>query len=139
MRWGVNSTWIFVMLLFSIVLMYGCGGTYKSSELQREVIEETESVIYKNISLKASVAVLEHELVDVGPVMKVRLRVKNMISRTVNAEIKIKWLDSSGFEISDDGGWFPFTLASGEIKSYERFAPNNRVADYKILIQLGKN
>jgi len=125
-----------IILMSMSILVLGCGGVYRSSQVSHATLEEREHVIYKNITLKASVAVINHESIWTGKLMKVRARLKNMLSRQVNAEVKIKFLDSSGYEIIDNWGWQPLIMESGEITTLERIAPSPQANDYRIVIQL---
>lgn len=126
---------IFILMCTSIIIS-SCGGIYRSSHISHTTLEESEHVIYKNITLKASIAVIDHESIWIGKLMKVRSKFKNMLAKQVNAEVKIKFLDSSGYEIKDSWGWQPLIMESGEIKVLERIAPSPQANDYRILIQL---
>ncbi|NQU06658.1 MAG: YcfL family protein [Calditrichaeota bacterium] len=125
-----------LMCIIVLSLLTSCGGSFRSSKLQRPVLEDTEHIIYKNITLKASVAVINHGMVQEGKIKKVRAQFKNMMSKTINAEIRVKWLDSTGFELTDSQGWFPLILMKGDKSSFERYAPSPNAADYRIIIRL---
>jgi len=128
---------MFTCLLFvPAFLIWGCGGTYRASQLRSQPIEESEHVVYKNVTLKLSVAVMEDQGIRENGLLRVRAKVKNMLGKTINAEIKIKFLDSSGYEITDNSGWQPFPLEKGDIKAIDRFASSPNAVDYRILVKL---
>lgn len=119
-----------------VIFLVGCGGSYRASHMRNTALEEEEHIIYRNVTLKASVAVMDHSMEQIGDLMKVKARFKNTMGKQINAEIKVKFLDQSGYEIADNWGWQPFPLEKGEIKEFERIAPTKTAVDYRIFIQL---
>ena len=130
-----NNIFKSLLLVFCAIII-GCGGAYRATKINHPILEEREYIIYKNVSLKASIAVIEHESIEIGNLIKVRAKFKNMLAKQVNAEVKIKFLDLSGYEINDNWGWQPLIMESGEIKILERIATSPKACDYRILIQL---
>jgi len=137
-RYILRAKYIGIMLCSAILLtlLTGCGGSYRSSQLSSVPLEEQEQIVYRNLTLKTSIAVMDHHLESAGNLMKLRAKFKNTMGKTINAEIRVKFLDSSGYEITDNWGWQPFTFQKGEIKDFERVAPSPNAADYKIFLRL---
>lgn len=126
----------FIIIIVFSMLLFGCGGMYKGTDDIYKTAEDDEHVIYKDARLIPSISVVDYENTYVGKLMKVRVKFRNMSVYNVNAEIKIKFLDQSGYEIADNHGWMPLFLSKGELKSLERIAPTPQAADYRIFIQL---
>ncbi len=114
----------------------GCGGAYRASQVETIPLEQREKVVYKNFWLKASVGVLATESEMQDGFLKAKVKFKNMTSSLINAEIKVKFLDRSGYELDDTWGWSPLPLESGEIKGVQRTAPSKSAVDYRILVKL---
>jgi|WetSurMetagenome_2_1015567.scaffolds.fasta_scaffold96302_2 uncharacterized protein YcfL len=128
---AITAAWIVLTVVAS-----GCGGAYRASQVQTIPLEQREKVIYKNFWLKASVGVLTTESEVQEGFLKAKLKLKNMTSSLINAEIKVKFLDQGGYELNDTWGWTPLPLESGEIKSIQRTAPSKGATDYRVLIKL---
>ncbi|MBT7039956.1 MAG: DUF1425 domain-containing protein [Bacteroidetes bacterium] len=124
-----------IVMVIVLITLLGCIGMYKGTKDVGISVEESNYVIYKDIRLKPSISVVTHESQSMGNLIKVRAKFRNMSVYQVNAEVKIKFLDSSGYEIIDNNGWLPLILEKGEIKSLERIAQSPRAVDYRILIQ----
>jgi hypothetical protein len=118
------------------VLVLGCGGTYRATGVSTVPLEQREKVVYKNFWLKATVGVLSTDSEIQEGFLKAKLQLKNMTSSLVNAEIKVKFLDKTGYEIEDGWGWAPLPLESGEIRSFQRISTSKAAADYRVLLKL---
>lgn len=131
----MKRTIIITICLFVFITILGCSGMYRATKDRGPRVEETEYVIYKDVRLQPSISVIDNEAIPIGNLIKVRAKFRNMSIYQVNAEVKIKFLDSSGYEIIDNYGWQPLILEKGEIKSLERISPTPQAVDYRILIQ----
>jgi hypothetical protein len=123
------------VLLLSGLVVAGCGGTYRASRPARQPMEETERIVYKNLDLKASVGVLDMSEARAGNMLQARLKLKNMVGKTINAEIKIKFVDKDGYELGNPAPWQPLILESGEVRSFEQVASSDRAVSFNVIIQ----
>lgn len=117
------------------VLALACGGAYRATELHRETLEERERIIYKNLDMKASVGVIEVSEDRANGLLVAKAKLKNMLSKTLNLEIKVKFLDAQGYEVGSPAPWYPFTMESGEIRSYQGIASSPQAVDFRIILQ----
>jgi uncharacterized protein YcfL len=122
-------------LSLALLTALGCGGTYRASHPAQQPMEETERIVYKNLDLKASVGVLDMSEARMGNMLQARLKLKNMMGKTINAEIKIKWVDKDGYEVGNPAPWTPLTLESGEVRSFEQVASSDRATSFNVIIQ----
>jgi len=130
---------ITLMLLFLGLIALGCGGAYRASKVESVPLEQSEKVIYKNFWLKTTVGVLETESENQDGFLRAKVKLKNLTSSLVNAELKIKFLDKDGYELNPNWGWEPLPLESGEIKSFQKIAPTKTAVDYRIVIKLASD
>lgn len=131
----MNTVALIVSVAIVIVgCLFGCGSTYHAKELSRQPIEETDIVIYKNIDLKLSVGIVDVSKDYVNGLLRARLRIKNLTGKIINTEIKIKFRDTQGFELSETP-WTPLPLQSGEIHSFEQIATSKEAVDFRVVIQ----
>ena|SRR2546426_651604 len=123
-------------LLGVSALVPGCGSTYRASRLARTPLEDTEKIVYKDMSLKHNLAVMEIVQDNVNEMLRVRGKVKNMGHGMVNAEVKVKFIDKDGMEIGQGAPWMPLPVERGEIRTFEGVAASKLAVDWRILVQL---
>jgi len=123
-----------LLAIGAISFLVGCGSTYHAKELSRPPLEETDVVIYKNIDLKLSVGIVDVSKDYVNGLLRARLRIKNLTGKTINTEIKVKFRDAQGFELTETP-WTPLPLQSGEIHSFEQVASSKEAVDFRVVIQ----
>ncbi|MBA4311147.1 MAG: hypothetical protein C0417_00805 [Chlorobiaceae bacterium] len=130
---------ISIIFIFISLIVFGCGGTYRASKVDSTPLEQSEKIIYKNFWLKTTVGVLEIWDENQDGFLRAKVKLKNLTSSLVNAELKIKFLDKDGFELNPNWGWEPFPLESGEIKSFQKIAPSKNAVDFKIILKLASD
>ena len=118
-----------------LILIASCGGTYRATQLHKPSLEERERVIYKNWDMKASVGVIEVTEGRVNGMLQARAKFKNLMGKTLNLEIKVKFLDNQGYEIDSPAPWYPFPMESGEIRAFEQVASSPNAIDFRIILQ----
>jgi uncharacterized protein YcfL len=126
-----------IIILISLIFLlniFNCGSTYHAKNISRPPLEETDKVIYKNWDLKKSVGIVDVNQDYVNGLLRARLRIKNLTGKIINTEIKVKFRDAQGFEMSEIP-WTPLPLQSGEIHSFEQIATNKEAVDFRIVIQ----
>jgi uncharacterized protein YcfL len=124
------------LLLFTSFFLVGCGGTYRASKVETIPLEQREKIIVKNFWLKSNVGVLSLDNENQDGFLKAKVKLKNLTSSLVNAEIKVKFLDKDGYELNETWGWEPLPLESGEIKSFQKVAPSKSAVDFRVLLKL---
>lgn len=108
---------------------------YKATETTRTPLELKHEVVYKELALKAQVGVYETSQEYVNGILEARVKFKNMVGWAVNCEVKVKWLDDTGFEIKDITGWEPMTLEEGEVYYFRALAPSPDARSFSIIVQ----
>ena len=127
---------VHLLAVFAVgLILLNCGGAFRSSELAFDPLEETEHIVYRNVTLKASLAVLEVQTSEVSGLMQLGVKVKNMLSRDLNVEYQIRWLKADGFDCGESA-WMPLPLMTGEIKTFQRVATSKNAADYRLIFRL---
>ena len=126
-----------VLFLLGIsALLPGCGSTYHASKLARTPLEDVDKIVYKDMSLKSNLAVMEIVQDEVNGMLRVRGKVKNTRRGMLNAEVKVKFIDKDGMEIGQGAPWTPLPIEGGEIKVFEGVATSKDAVDWRILVQL---
>jgi uncharacterized protein YcfL len=125
-----------LMLLGISVVLPGCGSTYRASKLTRAPLEDREKVVYKDMSLKQNLGVMDIIQDQVNGMLRVRGKVKNLGRGLLSAEVKVKFIDKDGMEIGEGAPWTPLPIEGGEIRTFEGLASSPQAVDYRILIQL---
>ncbi len=129
--------WAAVLLLLAIsVGLPGCGSTYRASKLARPPLEETEKIVYKDMSLKHNLAVMDIIQDQVNGMLRVRGKVKNLGRGLLSAEVKVKFIDKDGMEIGQGAPWTPMPIEGGEIRTFEGLASSSQAVEWRILVQL---
>lgn len=123
-----------MLCVLAVLVLTGCGSTYKATQPSRPSLEETERIIYKDLDLKYSVGLIDVSQDYVNGLLRARCRLRNLTGGTVNAEIKIKFRDAQDYEIGDPP-WTPLPLESGEIRSFEQIATTKDAVDFRIIVQ----
>ena len=126
-------------LIFTPLFFIGCGGAYRSTRLSLPVLEEYERVIYRNIDMKASVGVIDLQSDRVNNLLRVRARFKNLVSWRINLEIMVRFLDADGFDLVSQPAWFPLTMLSGQIQTFERISSDLKAVDFRIVLRRAGN
>ena len=131
---------VLVLFLLGIsALLPGCGSTYRATQLSRTPLEDEVKVVYKDMSLKSNLAVMNIVQDDVNGMLRVRGKVKNTGHGTVNAEVKVKFIDKDGMEIGQGAPWMPLPVEGGEIRTFESLAASTLAVNWRILIQLASS
>jgi hypothetical protein len=115
----------------------GCGSTYQATRLSRPPLEETDKVVYKDMSLRSRLAVMDVIQDEVNGMLRVRAKLKHTGRGLLNAEVKVKFVDKDGMEFGQEGPWLPLPIGGGEIRTFEGIASSSQAADWRILVQLG--
>ena len=131
---GLGAT--LLLLLGLSVVLPGCGSTYRASKLARPPLEETAKIVYKDMSLKMNLAVMDVLQDQVNGMLRVRGKVKNLGRGQLNAEVKVKFVDKDGMEIGSGAPYMPFPIEGGEIRTFENVASSPQAVDWRILVQL---
>lgn len=132
------SSRILKFVIVTNMFLLSCGGAYRASTVNRVPLEETNTVVYQDIWLKATVGIMRVDAQNKNGYLMPRLRLKNLTNKQVDAEILVKFLDSEGYEL-DDTGWDPLPFEPGEIKSYSKIAINKDARDYRFILKTAGN
>jgi uncharacterized protein YcfL len=131
----MNRSAVGVLVLVVLLLLALQACMYKSTDVTRTPMELKHEVTYKELALKAQVGVYETSQTYVNGLLEARVKFKNMVNWVVNCEVKVKWLDDTGFEIKDITGWEPLTLPDGEVYYFKALAPSPEARSFSIIIQ----
>lgn len=70
--------------------------------------------------------------------MKVNVRLKSGLNKTLTAQSKFAWFDADGAEIDPDGDpWRPLVLQGKETRTVQGVAPNSGAAAFKLRVREG--
>jgi uncharacterized protein YcfL len=127
---------VFGLFLGLALLLPGCAGTYDVARRYTPAPEETDKIVYKDLSLHTNLVVMDVITDNVNGMLRVRSKVKNRGRGLVNAEVKIKFVDKDGMEIGQGAPWLPMPIEGGEVKTFDGLANSAAAVDYRILIQL---
>jgi uncharacterized protein YcfL len=97
-------------------------------------LEETQSVIYKDLTLKMYVHVRDVQVEKKNGLLIGRVSLENRRGSDMPVEIKAKWLDAGNIEIDDSWGMRPVMLKRDEITSQEFIAPSPDAVSVRFII-----
>lgn len=131
----INITIKVVLISLVSVFLVSCGSTYRSSNVNRDLLEDSEKVIYQNMRLKAMVGVVDLSDGYTNNHLHSNLRIKNLTSRRVNIEVMFKFKDRQGYEVSEIG-WDPVSLDPGQVTTIRRISNVTNAVDYTVIMRV---
>ena len=97
-------------------------------------LEESEQVIYKDLSLKLYVHVRDVRTERTNGLLMAMISLENKKGSDMPVEIKAKWLDANNYEVQDSWGMRPVLLKRDEITTQQFIAPSPAAVSVRFVI-----